>query len=80
MAKKWAKTAQKMVKIKKNDCHHFAGSKLHNIMVLAVSTRCFKNFGPKGAKKGPKNGQISEKKMSSIFWLKTTSNKLGTNY
>ena len=55
-AKKWAKTAQKMVTIKKNDCHHFFGSKLHNIMVLAVPTRCFKNMGQKWAKNEPKRG------------------------
>ena len=51
-AQKWAKTDQNMVKIKTNDCHHFSGSKLHNIMALAVCTRCFKNVGKKWAKKG----------------------------
>ena len=36
-------------------------------------------MGQKGAKKGPKNGQISEFFFSSIFWLKTTS-KNGTSH
>ena len=46
----------------KNGCHHFSGSKLHNIMVLAVCTRCFNNMGQKWVKNGPKKGPKTAKK------------------
>ena len=49
-----------MAKIKKNDCHHFSGSKLPPKMLLAVFTRClvpeiqlFYQFWPKSAFLGP---------------------------
>ena len=46
-----------MVKIQKIYCHNFSGAKLHNKMVLAVFTRCYKYLGQKWAKNGPKTGQ-----------------------
>ena len=61
-----------MVKINFFYCHHFSGSKLHNKMVLAILTQCFKNLGQKRAKNGQKNGQNSKHLLSSFFWLETT--------
>ena len=68
LGQKWAKngpkTAKKMVKIKKNYCHHFSGSKLHNKMVLAVFTGClvpeihiFDHFWLKSAFLGPNSSR-----------------------
>ena len=54
MGQIWAK---KWSKLKKMYCHHFYGSKLHNKLVLAVFTRCFKHLCHKWAINGPQMGQ-----------------------
>ena len=56
-----------MVKIQKIDCHHFSGSKLHNKMVLAVFTQCFKNWGPKMGQKWAKDGRKIVKNSTNLL-------------